>query len=314
MSGTTYDIQDLNATSVVNVTQAEYDALVTGGTVDPTILYNITDAQAGDLSQYWTSAQTNSAITQATSGKVDTSTYSTYTAATDTALGGKQATLVSGTNIKTINNESILGSGNIDIQGGGGKAIVGGRGITVTSGETADTVSFNLALSAGTRTDSIIGGRSGNSVTPQCSFAFGENNIISYDCAYASIFGYNNKTYRGSTGAHIVGVFNEAKNGAECAVGKNNVSNTGSTDADKTLFSVGNGTADNARHNAFEIRKNGDIYCSDGTNDVKLQDTITATAANTAALGGLKLVKLTQSEYDGLATKDSNTLYIVTDS
>lgn len=30
----------------------------------------------------------------------------------------KQDTLVSGTNIKTINNTSILGSGNIDIQGG----------------------------------------------------------------------------------------------------------------------------------------------------------------------------------------------------
>lgn len=34
-------------------------------------------------------------------------------------LDGKQATLVSGTNIKTINNTSLLGSGNIDIQGGG---------------------------------------------------------------------------------------------------------------------------------------------------------------------------------------------------
>ena len=31
------------------------------------------------------------------------------------ALDGKQATLVSGTNIKTINSTSILGSGNIDI-------------------------------------------------------------------------------------------------------------------------------------------------------------------------------------------------------
>lgn len=37
--------------------------------------------------------------------------------ATQTALDGKQATLVSGTNIKTINNQSLLGSGNIDIQG-----------------------------------------------------------------------------------------------------------------------------------------------------------------------------------------------------
>ena len=30
-----------------------------------------------------------------------------------------------------------------------------------------------------------------------------------------------------------------------------------------------------------------------------------------AALGGLKLVKLTQSEYDSLTTKDSQTLYII---
>lgn len=30
-----------------------------------------------------------------------------------------QEKLVSGTNIKTINNESILGSGNMNIQGGG---------------------------------------------------------------------------------------------------------------------------------------------------------------------------------------------------
>lgn len=35
------------------------------------------------------------------------------------AFEDKQDTLVSGTNIKTINNESILGSGNITISGGG---------------------------------------------------------------------------------------------------------------------------------------------------------------------------------------------------
>ena len=35
-------------------------------------------------------------------------------------ISGKQDTLVSGINIKTINNENILGSGNITIQGGGG--------------------------------------------------------------------------------------------------------------------------------------------------------------------------------------------------
>jgi len=34
-----------------------------------------------------------------------------------TLVDGKQETLVSGTNIKTLNNESLLGSGNIDING-----------------------------------------------------------------------------------------------------------------------------------------------------------------------------------------------------
>jgi len=40
--------------------------------------------------------------------------------AQQTALDAKQATLVSGTNIKTVNNNSLLGSGNITIAGGGG--------------------------------------------------------------------------------------------------------------------------------------------------------------------------------------------------
>lgn len=56
----------------------------------------------------------------ALAGKVSESTYSAYTGSTATAIAAKQDTLVSGTNIKTINNQSLLGSGNIDIQGGGG--------------------------------------------------------------------------------------------------------------------------------------------------------------------------------------------------
>lgn len=49
-----------------------------------------------------------------------------------TGLAGKQDVLVSGTNIKTINNESILGSGNIVIQGGG-SSYTEGKGIDITS-------------------------------------------------------------------------------------------------------------------------------------------------------------------------------------
>ena len=40
------------------------------------------------------------------------------------AIQGKQDKLVSGTNIKTINNQSLLGSGNISIEGGGSTVVV----------------------------------------------------------------------------------------------------------------------------------------------------------------------------------------------
>ena len=51
------------------------------------------------------------------------------------SLSGKQDTLVSGTNIKTINNQSLLGSGNITIQGGGGGGSVNMVGAFTINGD-----------------------------------------------------------------------------------------------------------------------------------------------------------------------------------
>lgn len=130
LSGTVYTIQGSGGTQTIELTQAQYDALVTGGTVDPNTFYIITDATAGDLTQYWTSAQTQSAITSAVSTKQDT--------------------LVSGTNIKTINNESILGSGNIDIQGGSDINVVQTTGTSTTDvmSQNAVTTKLNTKLDA----------------------------------------------------------------------------------------------------------------------------------------------------------------------
>ena len=122
---------------------------------DPSNYYTKTEIDQALSGKADTSAVTAD-ISAAVSGKVDTNTYTAYTAATDGALGamngeigainneigaiyggltahtantdihvttsdkstwsGKQDALVSGTNIKTINNESILGSGNINVQ------------------------------------------------------------------------------------------------------------------------------------------------------------------------------------------------------
>lgn len=68
-----------------------------------------------------------SSTTPAMDGTAAVGTSTNYARAdhvhpTDTS---RQATLVSGTNIKTVNNESLLGSGNINISGGGTRAWCG---------------------------------------------------------------------------------------------------------------------------------------------------------------------------------------------
>lgn len=78
--------------------------------------------------------------------------------------------------------------------------------------------------------------------------------------------------------SHTEGNNTITNNYSEHASGQYNVSSSASTtfgNSGNTLFSVGNGTASNTRHNAFEIRQNGDIYIvnKDG-NDVRLQDEI----------------------------------------
>lgn len=75
-----------------------------------------------------------------------------------TALNAKQDTLVSGTNIKTINGASVLGSGNLTVTGGGGPQVLGYSGTvgTATSG-TLINISKSLLIPANTLTaDSLL--------------------------------------------------------------------------------------------------------------------------------------------------------------
>ena len=348
ISGVTYTIQGSGGggNPTVELTQAEYDALVTAGTVSPNTYYIITDASGGDLSNYMSSAQTMSAITEATSGKADTTAvtqsiteatsgkvdsnvYTAYTASTDTAIQGKQDTLVSGTNIKTINNESLLGSGNITIQGGGGggKAISAGRGISITTGETADTVSLDVPIyktENGTG-NTCVGTTNDVGLGSYNCFLVGENNNTTFYQSDSILCGNNNyiNEIRCSS-SQCFGSYNKINNAREFASGcYNNSIQSNSTfgDSGNTLFSVGNGTADNARHNAFEIRQNGDIYITSGGTDIKLQDnlgggggegTVSAlTETNPVALNGDYSTYYTATTIDTiyLISKFDNTFY-----
>lgn len=291
-----------------------------------------------DLTNYDTKAEVNTKISTATglvNGALTAHTSDTtvhVTAAEKSTWNNKQDELISGTNIKTINNTSLLGSGNIDIQGGGGSYSAG----TNISIDTGNTISCTLPIIVTTGYKSIRSDRA--SVYGDRNIAWGLNASVgalgsSYVPDDAFAFGGNVKVY----------------NNYEAAFGRYNssVQDTHSGgESGTTLFSVGNGAGNNSRHNAFEIRQNGDIYITKNGADVKLQDqlggsassaitsgdtnavqggvlynkfdeieSVTAAALNNLnnKFGGLSLVKLTQAEYDALTTKDNNVLYVIVD-
>ena len=224
VAGTIYDIQDQNASKTVELTQAEYDGL---SAKDPNTFYIITDAEGGNLSNYYTKGET------------------------DTLLGDKQPTLVSGTNLKTINNESLLGEGNIDIQGGGGSITVD---TSLNSGSTnavANNAVTNNTLSGGVESDIALG-----------VIRFWKNNG---QVALYRRFGTIN-------GKHV----------------------------------MVNGTTGEPN---FHLVETSAVTTSVSSTSTDSQ--VPSAKAVYDQLGGLKLVKLTQSEYNALQTKDASTLYII---
>ena len=304
--------QTSGATQIANALAAKQNSLVSGINIktinNESILGegNITIEGGGSSYTAGNGIDITNDVISVT-GKVDTSAFTAHTADTvihvtsdeKAAWNGKQDQLISGVNIKTINNESILGEGNITIEGG--KAIEAGRGISITTSETADTVSFNLPISAGTGINALIYNSTTNAANGDFSHAEGENTtangisshaegenttasgISSHaECngttasgSFSHAEGYN--TTASGNQSHAEGGFTTAsgyyshaegnstitKNQSEHASGQFNVSSSASTtfgNAGNTLFSVGNGTSDSNRKNAFEIRQNGDTY------------------------------------------------------
>ena len=208
------------------------------------------------------------------------------------AIAGKQDVLSAGTGIEISGNV-------ISSTGGGGATYSAGTNISIDS---ANTINCTLPMRTYNNT-SIEGGANNYIGSQNFSFAYGR---------------YNNFAISGNYYGIALGFGNIVSNSYQCSVGYTAKSNRDSStfgSSGNTLFAVGNGgEGEQVRHNAFEIMQNGDLYFADTDNTayskfnqkplVRLQDMY-------GALGGLKLVKLTQAEYDALATKDANTLYII---
>jgi hypothetical protein len=258
--------------------------------------------------------------------------------ANTTSLGGKQDTLVSGTNIKTINNTSILGSGNIDIQGGG-SSYTAGDGIDITNdvisvtgkADTSAVTAIQDSLSGYVTTDTeqIISGRKiftySNSSNKAIEFkqtddsskvGFRVRTSAATNNELAS-FEFRPNTFTIDNVQHPLMYF-----------GQYRTTNTANAGVPQTVIGFRQYDQKNAAayHYLMPLPEKAktpfgltatfkDYYAPMGFKNGSTMTTAddTGVVDLSSELGGLKLKKLTQAEYDALVTKDSNTLYIISD-
>lgn len=153
-----------------------------------------------------------------------------------------------------------------------------GRAIKIESGDTADTISFDLPIYRGSGADyhSLVFNYAGNVANKVDSSAFGrdtkatgifalaEGHLTKANGESSHAEGYN--TQANGKNSHAEGYNTSANNPSEHASGQHNISSKASNtfgDSGNTLFSVGNGLTGYTAHNALEIRQDGSIYISD---------------------------------------------------
>lgn len=237
LSGTTYTIQDENATKTVELTQAQYDALAVK---DPNTFYIITDAEAVDLANYYTKSETSGA-TQIS-----------------TALNAKQNTLVAGDNI-TI-------SGNVISASGGGSITVDSA---LDSGSTNPVANSAITTAINAKADKSTAG--------------GGINISSTN-------NHEIVSLTNQNGVSISGYWKQ--------IGFGRINN-------RVIVNQGTSSYEN-----FSLVETSAITTS--VTSASTDSQVPSAKAVYDQFGGLKLVKLTQAEYDALSPNyDSNTLYVI---
>jgi len=258
----------------------------TGSTKHEDINIPLTDIF--DPSNYYTTGQTSGAT------------------ALTTAFAAKQDVLTEGRAIDITSNVISL---DLPISAGTGtNALIYNSASNVASGEcshaegnsTTASSSYSHAEGQYTKASGSISHAEGYSTTANgaCSHAEGSVTKASGNNSHAE--GYETSatsevshaegrgTQANGTHSHAEGYYTVANNKSEHASGQYNVSSKTSTtfgNSGNTLFSVGNGTSTSARHNAFEVRQNGDIYITSASSDIRLQDCLNDTtySAGTAA-------------------------------
>lgn len=114
--------------------RTKLSGIATGATV------NSSDAALRDRSTH-TGVQGATTITE-------DATHRFTTDAEKVSWNAKQSTLISGSNIKTINGQPLLGAGNITVSGGGGSSTISADSVVETSGSKVMTSAERTKLAA----------------------------------------------------------------------------------------------------------------------------------------------------------------------
>ena len=312
---------DLSAvTAQISEVKAQIEAEIPSKVSD--LQNDLNFASTGDVKtqiesyNYINSGQAQTQIDNSISGKVDTNVFTAYTANTqteiDNAVSGKvdssrvdeieevtasalvelhstkQDILVSGTNIKTINNQSLLGSGNIEIQGGSGSDysaganiditdhIISVTGITIPTSNTAFTNDAGYVNSGEVETQITSKGYiTGFTETDPVFQASAASGITSQD-----ITNWNNKLDSSALNPYYTSAQTDTA-----------ISNATSGKQDTLVSGTNIKTINNQ-----SLLGSGNIEIQGGSG------------------GGSNIIEITQAEYDALTAYTEGAMYVITDA
>lgn len=247
----------------------------------------------------------------------------------ETALNNKQDTLVSGTNIKTINSQSIIGSGDLAISGVSDEQ----------AQEIAKIPTLETELAQKANVSDIPTVQTSSAGTNK-NYVYSERDGLNYKGVMSSLEVYTNNAEKVTLAYNLWG------SGARYLVGLPTATTTLAgvmSAADKTkLDSVPENIptqteVDNIASNVSALQTamdgkqptlvsgtniktiNSQSILGEGNIEVTIPDATTATSGAMSAADKTKLDSLstewtgTQSEFDALTTKDNNTIYYVTE-
>lgn len=210
----------------------------------------------------------------------------------------KQPLLVSGTNIKTINNESLLGSGNISISSGlqnlvdgsttgsvrgvgtkaeGSNYTIGTYAIAIGSGTKASGA-YSFAEGINTTADGPRAHAEGNKTTASSTDAHAEGEETTASNSRAHAEGYKttasgssshaegNQTTASGSATHAQNLGTIAQRAYQTALGQYNIADTTGNAVTRGTYVVivGNGTSNSARSNALTVDWSGNVDIASG--------------------------------------------------